>query len=455
MFLPGVGHLVGSVGTFLSDLSLINEFGVSTLDELKLFYTPASGFSQSIGATSVNGLQPTQALSLADVVKSVYNKDAEQGTLQIRSLDWAKLSLNANIFNISDSRGTYGTSIPSFRGDRALNAGQSLLLSGLRSSDKAHTNILIQETSGATANFDVDFLAEDGTVVSSQSVHDSVPGFLLYRLINKVPPSAVAARITDRADSAGRLVAYATPVDDESGDFWSILDWNLQSGTDGSAPQVIPVAGTLRGANNNFFRTDVAISNRGTGAGSGTLRFYYDGGQTVAEQKDFIFTPDRSNFLLTSRTFATQEGIKGTFGTGVPTIPISSSLYVGQSRLIAGLEVASPRTVGARTPATFRTNLGLLETSGKSASVRVTITYADIKGLSLAAGTRLTQKTYDMKPHEFLLPNVSQIIAETNPTVGDLRNVQIEFRVVGGEGAVLVFTSSVDNGTADQILRTE
>jgi|GEM_PF-645289 len=483
LFLPGVGHVVGSVGTFLSDLSLINQFGVSTLDELKIFYTPASGLTQSIGATSVNGLQPGQALALADVVKSVYNKDAEQGTLQIRSLDWAKLALNASIFNISNAAGTYGTSIPAFRGDRALNAGQSLFLSGLRGSGKAHTNILIQETSGAAASFDVDFLAEDGTVVPSTSIRDTVPGFLLFRLISRVPATAVAARITNRSDSAGKLVAYATPVDEESGDFWSILDWNLQSGVDGSQPQVIPVAGTAKGANNNFFRTDLAISNRGTGEGSGTLRYYYDGDSGVAEQrvtlqKDqsriyndvigtlfpaltnkvgfFIFTPDKSNFLVTSRTFATQEGIKGTFGTGVPTIPLSSSLYVGQSRLIAGLEVASLKTISAHTPATFRTNVGLLETTGKSVSVRVTVTYADLKSQSLAAGTRLISKTFDLKPHQFLQRNVStQIIADANPSVGDLRNVQIEMRVVGGEGAVMVFTSSVDNGTADQILRTE
>ena len=70
---------------------------------------------------------------------------------------------------------------------------------------------------------------------------------------------------------------------------------------------------------------------------------------------------------------------------------------------------------------------------------------------------RLISKTYELKPHEFLQQqNLStRIIADANPNVGDLRNVQVEFRVVGGEGAVMVFTSSIDNGSADQLLRTE
>ncbi len=46
-------------------------------------------------------------------------------------------------------------------------------------------------------------------------------------------------------------------------------------------------------------------------------------------------------------------------------------------------------------------------------------------------------------------------IKETNPNVSDLRNVQLKFKVTQGDGAVIVYTSSIDNGTADQILRTE
>jgi hypothetical protein len=39
---------------------------------------------------------------------------------------------------------------------------------------------------------------------------------------------------------------------------------------------------------------------------------------------------------------------------------------------------------------------------------------------------------------------------------GDLRDVlQVSFQQIGGGGRVVVFTSSVDNGTGDSLLRTE
>ncbi len=79
--------------------------------------------------------------------------------------------------------------------------------------------------------------------------------------------------------------------------------------------------------------------------------------------------------------------------------------------------------------------------------------YADIK--QLVAGIRLTTLKYDLTPHESRIEGLALKIKETNPNVSDLRNVQLKFKVTQGDGAVIVYTSSIDNGTADQILRTE
>ena len=40
LFLPGVGHVVGGVGLFLSDLSVINAFGTDALGDIRIYYTP-------------------------------------------------------------------------------------------------------------------------------------------------------------------------------------------------------------------------------------------------------------------------------------------------------------------------------------------------------------------------------------------------------------------------------
>ncbi|MBI2214030.1 MAG: hypothetical protein HYU52_10320 [Acidobacteria bacterium] len=166
-----------------------------------------------------------------------------------------------------------------------------------------------------------------------------------------------------------------------------------------------------------------------------------------------VLEPASGSVAVTSRTYATQDGVPGTYGTAVPTLPLSRTIRLGQSKTIAGLDVASAKTIGAKTPATFRTNLFLVEASGASAKVRINVVYADRS--QAAFGSRLITKMLDLAPNQIYQTNLTQLIAETNPNVDDLRNVQLELRVVDGSGAVFAFTSSIDNGSADQILRTE
>ncbi len=481
LFLPGVGHVVGGVGLFLSDLSVINAFGTNALGDIRIYYTPAVGFPLVTSVTNAGAISPGQSFALADVVKSVF--DSEQvGTIQVRSLGWSNLVLNSNIFNVTSPRGTFGSSIPSFRGDRAIGAASSLLINGLKKDDTTRTNVFIQETSGAPASVDLVFYDAAGAVVPAPSASSAeLPPFQLVRLIDAVPPGAVSARITNRDGSAGRLTAYATPVDQTSGDFWSLADWSRVYASLQNEAQIIPVAGKVRGANNTFFRSDVSITASGNVPTSASLKLFYNGGLSSAEAaislgagqtrvlEDIVgtlfptlpesvvgymvVTPSTGSLAITSRTYATQDGVPGTYGTAVPTLPLSRTIRLGQTKVIAGLDVASAKTIGAKTPATFRTNVFLVEASGAPATVRVTVVYADRS--QAAFGSRLVTKTIDLAANQIFQTNVTQLIAETNPSVDDLRNVQLEFRVLDGAGAVFAFTSSIDNGTADQILRVE
>jgi hypothetical protein len=145
--------------------------------------------------------------------------------------------------------------------------------------------------------------------------------------------------------------------------------------------------------------------------------------------------------------------VPGTFGTGVPATTSAAALHAGQTRLIAGLQVASTKTIGEKKPATFRTNVGLVEISGQPATVRVTIVYSDLRASQLAS--RLLTRTFSLAPHQFSLLALSTLIAESNPLVDDLRDVRLDVTVIGGDGAVIPFAASTDNGTVDQILRLE
>jgi hypothetical protein len=478
LFVPGAGHITGSVGTFISDVSVLNPPGNASINDIRFFFTPTAAGSPQKSTT----LPPVGGVSvaLADVVKNVFGNDAQVGSLQIRSASADKLSVSTNIFNASNPAGTYGTTIPTFRSDRAVGAGDHLVLTGLRQDATGHTNLFIQETAGVGVTVQTEFLDVNGTTLGTRS--DTVSAFALAQVNNAVPTGAIAAILTNMSSGSAQFLAYATPVDQASGDNWSIVDWSRQYGYAGSDSVIVPVAGILQGANNTFFRTDVAITNTSSGQASGTLRFYPRGGSPSDRQITLgarqtnilgnvigtlfnapsgslgylLFTPAAGTFAITSRTYTTVAGQAATFGTGVPTLAAAASLTPGALRAIGSLEDATVATVVAARPATFRTNFGLLETSGNSVTVRVTLRF------NYPAGTKVqaigsASKDYTLNPNEFRQINglAADILGASRATLGDLRGLEADFQVISGSGAVAVYTSSTDNGTNDIILRTE
>lgn len=478
LFVPGVGHVAGSVGIFVSDLSLLATAG--SVSDPRLFYAAAGAAADTTRMTTLSPLERGAALSLSDAVKNVFSVEGEVGTLQIRSPDAAKLALNANIFNVSNPLGTYGTTIPIFRSDRAAAAGEGVVLVGLRHTASSHTNLFIQETKGIGVTVDTEFIGADGTSRGVRS--DAVGAFGLAQINGAVPEGAVAAILTNRGFPAGEFLAYATPVDEASGDNWSVADWGRQYGYARGDARIIPVAGAVHGANSTFFHTEVAIMNTGGAAASGTLRFVSRGGDVADRQvtlgarqslviDDVIgrlfnittdtvgylrFTPAAGSFAVTSRTYTSVNGKPATYGASVPALPLSAALSKNAVRIIGALDDASPATVGTAVPATFRTNFGLVETSGKSVHVRVTLRFYFSSGAEVV-GMESASKEYDVAPNQFLLLGslTAEILGAERALFGDLRDVEADFQVTDGDGSVLVFTSSVDNGTGDSILRTE
>ena len=479
LFVAGAGNVVGAKGTYISDVSIVNVFGIESPRDIRMYYSPADPSASTL-VTEVQRLEPNQGVTFANVVKTVF-ENASLGTIQIRTRSVDQLFVNANIFNVTDRNGTYGTALPIFRSDRALRQGESAFLTGLHrdAARSMYTNVFIQETSGASANYEIEYFDAAGNRAGDPRT-GSVAPFRLAILNDAVPVGAVAARITNASSSGGRLIAYATPLDAVSGDFWTVADWNRELGAALNEPVVIPVAGAVHGGLNTFFRTDLAITNRAAAGGSGVLTFYDRGGSrrqrdiTLAQGQSLVvadvisnsfpdlteplgylqFEPhDNGSFSLTSRTFATNAAVQGTFGTGVPVLPRSAALRLGQSKIITGLDVASPQTTSSGKPGTYRTNVGLVEISGRPATVEVTVIYTDIK--QLVSGIRLSTLRYEVGANGFLSASLAEEIRKSNPSVSDLRSVQLKFRVVGGEGAVIPYTSSVDNGTQDQILRVQ
>src|SRR6266852_3583818 len=325
-----------------------------------------------------------------------------------------------------------------------------------------------------------EFVSAAGATLGTRA--DSVGPFGLLQVNNAAPPGTISAIFTNSSMSSGKFLAYATPVDNLSGDNWSVVDWSRQFGYSGGDAMVIPVAGVLQGANNTFFRTDLAIANTSSGQGSGTIRFVSRTGSISDRQVTLgsrqsttisdvigtlfgapngsvgylLFTPVTGTFVVTSRTYTTVAGQTATFGTGVPTLAASAALKAGSLRPIGPIDDTATATVSAGTPATFRTNFGLLETTGNAVHVRATLRFNYPVGQKLQASGSAS-KDYFLSPNQFIQLNgiAAEIIGAGRATLGDLHGLELDVQVIDGNGAVVVYTSSTDNGTGDSILRTE
>ncbi|MGK2857956.1 MAG: hypothetical protein ACSLFQ_12190 [Thermoanaerobaculia bacterium] len=476
LFVPGVGNILGSVGQFISDLSFINLLSDRALTNVQLYYTPAG--SSETKNSMVKSLATAVATSFGDIIGQLFRNTQQIGTLQIKSIDTPNLSISANVFNSSNPAGTFGTSIPVFRSDRAISGSGRAFLTGLRSDANSHTNVFVQETTGNAITVNMEYFDAGGNRTGSTD-GVAVGAFGVVQATQVLPAGAVAA-VVSLASGNGAFVSYATPVDRLSGDTWAIADWAKQGAFTTTEPVAIPVAGAAQGANNTYFRTDVAIMNVAAGTATGTLTYFPGGGSPVTKNISLAqnqtqaltdvttvffgvpaptigyieFRPTNGQFALSSRNYTTLQGSAATFGTAIPVLPLSKAMTAGESRKFGGLEDSSATTVGAARPATFRSNFGIVETSGQPVTVRLTMNYTFPGQLAAVIGTKSVD--YNLNPNQTLLiSNISKaVLGDLRNSFGDMRGLQAEFSVVGGTGKAMVFVSSIDNGTGDSVLQT-
>ncbi|MDX1584845.1 MAG: hypothetical protein R3338_14700, partial [Thermoanaerobaculia bacterium] len=169
------------------------------------------------------------------------------------------------------------------------------------------------------------------------------------------------------------------------------------------------------------------------------------------------FTRGSGSMTVTSRNFATVGSEPGSFGTGVPTLDLGSAMRLGDVVRIGGIKDASLEAITAGTPGTFRSNFAMMETTGQApVTVLVTLHYTFSTG-SLAVARGSASKPYTLQPNEFKqLPRISnEILGDSRDDFGDFNNLQADFTVIDGDGAAIVFVSSVENDTGDSILRVK
>ncbi len=478
-FVGGVGHVTGGGGRlFISDLAIVNQ-GRLPLPALNTWYRPAGAAAQG-QVSQLSTVGGNTSIQLADIVSTVFGQSSQVGTFQTRTTTPAMLSIAASVFNANNPRGTYGTALPVFRSDRSAIPGQELWITGLAKDAGSYTNFYLQETGGLDATVTIELRDVNGAVLARRD-GVLVPAFGLSSITDIAPAGAVVARVF--GVTGGQVMAYATPVDNVSGDTWALADWSKVSGAPAGQEIIIPVAGSARGANNTFFRTDLAVTNAGAAASSVTVRYFRrEGGAPVEKTLPLdagrsamltdvvgsylaitgdtvgfmrLVTPAGATIVATSRTYTT-AGAAGTFGTAVPTLTSSFALAAGKSRTFGGLPDTNTSTVVAATPGTFRTNFGFVEVDGETALVRVSALYAN--GAQLASGGATATLDIQVGAGEFRLYNgmLRAILgASRDTTLDDVSNVQLRFDVLSGSGRIIPFVTTTDNGTGDTVMQVE
>ena len=484
-FIAGISTMSRTAEEFVTDVSVTNTFGVAAISDLRMYLTTVGSANTSVAAFASVG--PARVVTVSNVARTVYGATSQVGTLHIRSRDWNRVIVNGRLLNQSGKTATVGTMMPVFRSDRSAGGGQSTYLPGLRKSTTEHTNLDVQETAGTAATVQIDFLDANGAAVGTERAADTIAPYGLLELADGVPQGAVTAVVTNRTGSGGHVAAYATVVDEQSGETWTVVDWSRYYDFARSEAARVPFARSIPATSGGGRRravrtsaqsaaTDLTLFNPDVTSAIVTLRYLDSAnasfaktitlagretrtitdavrtvtGSPVSSYGSIVIDPLRGTFAASSRTY--QSAQSGKLGGAGPVVSAAAGLRVGQKQTFATIDDsasgASPRS-GAQ-----QTGLGLVETGGGAVTVRATMLLSDGKspvGVVIA-------RNFQLRPSQVVFYDsiIATIAAQfTSLSLTDLHDLQIELAVVEGSGAVTPFLVVNDPATGASMIRLE
>jgi hypothetical protein len=256
----------------------------------------------------------------------------------------------------------------------------------------------------------------------------------------------------------GRVIPFSTFIDDGTGDgvFQAAA---VPEAT--SEDIVVAQASHAIGANGDFFRTDLHVSNLGaapvqvtvsliprtlSGIPSGPRVYTLAPGQTL-EAADVLASefglgnpsaaglrihPSAPGRLAVS-TRTSVEKFGGTFGFAIPGLRTSESIGAGDGKAtVIQLDSSS-------SPQGFRSNFGFAEVAGASATVAVTVRSGD-------TGASIGSSSYDLPAGASFQTGLGTLLPRAGAS-----NVYLQFEVQSGAGRILAYGVAVDNTSGDAI----
>lgn len=450
---------------------------------ITLVYTPdsANGLTDPGVLKTQRTLAPSSTLRLVDLVSGFFGTSGS-GLVQIRSKEPELLGLRTVVEAVTDGspKTRYGTEIPTaaYRAGVGLGEGE-LVLPGIDDDTANRANLILSETSGAEAVVQITLNGPDGS--SLGSITKSVPPYSKIQvngIVNAVAPgrslSGGWAGVSVTSGS-GRVFPVATVIDNASSSFAAIrgrLPRANVAGVPVPASLIIPGVARLPGAFNSTFTTSLSVANGTSSPASLSMTYHYvdadDGnsrkdvtkplsiaarGALPKETGDDILA---SLFGITNRSYGWIE-MTGDVGQVVSLSAVSSLVDPAdrsrgkKTAAVEGVLADSPviidktgqewRFAGAEKTLFVRTNLILLETSGKPVTVAVRAVTSD--------GKTLATRSFDVDARQYF--QINDVFGPNGLNLGDgpFENVEIAARVTGGDGKLVSFVTRNDNLSAN------
>ncbi|HSP35817.1 MAG TPA: hypothetical protein VLU46_16010 [Thermoanaerobaculia bacterium] len=471
LIIPAVVHGPGANNSlFQSDIRLANVS--SQAQKYMINFTPTGTDGTQTGTIATIQVDPGSSAALDDLLSSFFGTASDgsaAGMLEIRPLTTSSSSLLSSVpagalstvassrtYNVT-SLGTFGQFIPAVPFSQFVGQGTVLSLQQIsQSADNTkgyRTNFGLVEASGEPAQVILHVFDDAGTHIADiaesllPSEHLPLNGLLT---LNHIALSDGRVEV-EVVSSTGKVTAYASVIDNGTNDPLLVSPVVKDAAT--TTRSVIPGVAYSNGIAN--WRSDVRLFNAGTSKVDATLSYYPQGspgspvirsatinaGQVLpldnvlnatfgindlnAGGSLVVSTPSAAPLIATARTYAATTN--GTIGQFIPAVTPDNSIGAGDRSL---------QIIQLESSASFRTNIGIAETTGNPVTVEIALNQSDTKITPVIEWT--------LQPNEFIQLSLDQF-GVPRP----IYNARISVTVTGGSGKVTAYGSLIDYASSD------
>jgi|GEM_PF-300548 len=445
LILPGL-RAQGAAGSFFrTSMWLTNPGSSDTVVRLRYVPTGPNGGAEE---TALITILSKRSVAIQDVLGDAFGASANtSGTFVVEVAAGNTTPLvTSRTFNDAGAKGTFGQYIPAV----PLSASQAgdAFLEGLGGDAANRSNVGVLNLTSSSIDATLTVRDENGNV-KGNPIPITVPSHASVQInaVNNAAGAGPLSVFSVRISATGSFFAFASKLDNKTSD--PIF---IPSTLSPLATQWIDGVGSLIGANNTLFKSNLSLTNRnGTAATvnvaltprsataptattslivpAGATKFFND---AVSELFTFqgaaslsITTSPSTPVVAWARTYS-DKGADGTLGQFIPGFGVSD-LIGTKGAILQGLSQNSG----------FRTNSGIVNTSAASVSVTISVRKAD--------GTKAGEKVYTPAGGQSLF--ISQVIRDI--TGNDATDAYLEV-VPATPGAIYAWASFVDNVSTDQ-----